>query len=57
MGISEIVRRVIAKEIERAIRDDVKEVTGSQQCAGLQGACEASAKAIYQIYEEIKTRT
>ena len=54
VGIGEIVKRVIAKVIARAIRDDVKEVTGSRQCAGLEGACEAAVKAMDQMYNDGK---
>merc|ERR1712015_521057 len=50
VGISEVIRRVIAKTIAWTIRDDVKQVTGSRQCAGLQGACEASVKAMDELY-------
>ena len=38
----------------RAIRDDVKEVTGTRQCAGLEGACEAAVKAMDQMYNDGK---
>ena len=54
VGISEVIRRVIAKTIARAIRDDKKYVTGSRQCAGLQDACEASVKAIDEMYNDGK---
>ena len=40
--------------IARAIRDEVKEVTGSRQCSGLEGACEAAVKAMDQMYKEGK---
>ena len=52
VGISEIIRRVIAKTIAWTIKDDIKQVTGTRQCAGLQGACEASVKAIDELYQE-----
>ena len=42
--------------IARAIRDEVKEDTGSSQCAGLKGACEAAVKAMDQMYNEGKVR-
>ena len=54
VGIGEIIKRVIAKVVARAIRDEVKEVTGSRQCSGLEGACEAAVKAMDQMYKEGK---
>ena len=51
-GISEVIRRVIAKTIAWTIRDDIKQMTWSRQCPGLQGACEASMKAMDELYQE-----
>ena len=54
VGISEVLRRVIAKTIAWKIGDDITQVIGSRQCAGLQGACEASVKAMGELYQEGK---
>ena len=54
VGISEVIRRLITKTIARAIKDDTKDATGTRQCVGLQGACEASVKALDEMYQEGK---
>lgn len=51
VGIAEIVRLLIAKTIAKAIKREVKEVTGSRQVAGLQNCCEAAYKALNEMYE------
>lgn len=54
VGISEILRRIITKVVAWEIKLDVKEVTGSRQCAGLPGACEAAIKGMDELYQQGK---
>ena len=54
VGVSEIMRRIITKVVAWEIKEDVKEATGSTQCNGLAGACEAAYKAINELYDDGK---
>ena len=55
IGVGEVVRRVITKTMAKAIKEDVKIATGSIQCAGLPGVCEAAIKASEEAYQGGKT--
>ena len=55
IGIGEIPRRIITKVIAWEIKNDVKEATGSIQCQGLTGACEAAIEAMNEMYAEGKS--
>ena len=55
IGVGEVVRRIITKTMTKAVKEDVKIATGSIQCAGLPGACEAAIKATEEAYQDGKT--
>ena len=50
IGISEILRRVVTKIVASSMKEDSKAVTGSTQVQGLTAACEASNKAMNEMY-------
>ena len=50
-GIGEIVRRAITKTQAKVIKEEVKITTGSIECRGLHGACEAAMKATKMAYQ------
>ena len=55
VGVGEVARRIITKIIARETRNEIKEATGSIQCQGLKGACEAAIGAMDELYESGKT--
>ena len=55
VGISEVVRRIIAKIVAWEVKLEVKGATGSRQCAGLPSACEAALKGMDELYQQGKT--
>ena len=55
IGIGEVIRRAITRTLAKVIKEDVKIATGSVQCSGLPGACEAAIKATETAYQNGKT--
>ena len=56
IGIGEVPRRIIAKDILQIIGYDVEEAAGSLQlCAGQDGGCEAAVHAMNKIFQTTET--
>ena len=55
IGIGEITRRILTKVLAWDIKEDIKLATGTTQCSGLTGACEASISAMDKEYQEVKS--
>ena len=56
IGVSEVLRRILAKSILRVTSDDVMEACGFlQKCSGLPAGIEAAVHAMKRLYEDATT--
>ena len=57
IGIGEVLRRIMGKDVMRVIRQDIMETCGSlQTCSGLESGIEAAVHAMATQFKDEKTQ-